>query len=72
LNGAAQIGRAILRLVAAPGTDIAEAPQQFVRIEDAFIDRHRHGCEVFPRNHRDLIGDRGRRQIVVNSEPGYR
>ena len=58
LNGAAQIRRAIRRLMAAPRADIAEPPEQCVRIDRAFIDSRRLGCEVFSRDGRDLIGDR--------------
>ncbi len=66
LNGAAQIGRTIFRLMAAPGPGVAEPPQQLAGIDRALIDRAREGCEVLARDHRDLIDDRCRREIVVN------
>ena len=72
LNGAAQIGRAILWLMAAPGAGFAEPPQQRIGIERAFVDRQRLGCEFFARNRRHLVGDRRRWQSFVDCEPGYR
>ena len=71
LNGAAQIGRAILRLVAAPCAGFAETPEQRIGVDRALIDAGSQGCEFFARDDRDLIGDRRRREIVYR-EPGYR
>ena len=68
-NGAADLRCAIPGLVAAPGPDIAEAPQQFVRIDRALVDRDGHGCEVFTRDGRNLLGDRCRCKIVVGQLP---
>ena len=59
-GGAAQIGRAIPWLVAGPGPDVAETPEQLVRIDRTGIDGDRHGSKVLAGDGCDLIGDRRR------------
>ncbi len=58
LDGAAQIGRPFLRLVAAPRPDLAETAQQLAGIDRAVIDRRRQRCKLLSRDARDLVGNR--------------
>ena len=67
LDGAAQIGRAILRVMAAPGPGIAETPQQFGRIDRAASMSPASGASSFRAMAATCVGDRRRRQIALSS-----
>jgi hypothetical protein len=59
--------------MAPPGSGIAETPQQVGRIDRAAVDISRQRREVFTRNQRNLIGDRGPEKIgfLVHRETRY-
>jgi hypothetical protein len=65
LNGAAQIGHAILRPMAPPSADIAETPEQLGWIDRTAVDVSGKRRKVSTRNSRNLIGDRCLRKIGV-------
>ncbi len=71
LNGAAQVGCAILRHVTAPGADLAEAAEQRIRVDLAAVDRGGEWREVFSRDRRNVIGNRPWR-LIGNFETRYR
>jgi hypothetical protein len=51
--------------MASPGADIAEAPQQFGRIDRTAVDRRGEGRKVSTRNGSNLIDDRCRPKVGV-------
>ena len=58
LDGTTQIGRPLFREMAAPGADLAEAPEHLVRINGAAVDGSGERRQFVACDGRDLVGDR--------------